>query len=117
MFLHVYTYNIILVWLGSFFSVNLCVYSRIETISFPRFGFSKRWCLCWHWETIATIECEESCVARHRHVHLSPDFTSQEFRIEPNVSTTIQSSSSVAIQNRGDVCLSTLWGGEKAVNQ
>ena len=23
--------------------------------------------------------CEESCVARYRHVHLSPDFTSQEF--------------------------------------
>ena len=60
--------------------------------------------------------CEESCVARYRHVHLSPDFTSQEFRIEPNVSTTIQSSLSVAIQNRG-VRLSTLWGGEVAGNQ
>ena len=56
------------------------------------------------------VRCEESCVARYRHVHLSLDFTSQEFGIEPNVSTTIQSSSSVAIQNRGYVCLST--GGE-----
>ena len=62
-------------------------------------------------------ECEESCVARYRHVHLSLDFTSQEFGIEPNVSKTIQSSSSVAIQFRGDVRLSTLWGGEMAGNQ
>ena len=40
--------------------------------------------------------------------HLSLDFTSQEFGTEPNVSTTIQSSSSVAIQNRGDAhCIAT----------
>ena len=32
-------------------------------------------------------QSEESCVARYRHVHLSPDFTSQEFGKEPNVST------------------------------
>ena len=38
------------------------------------------------------------------------------YRIEPNISMTIQSSSSVAIQNR-DVRLSTLWGGEMAGNQ
>ena len=39
------------------------------------------------------------------------------YRIEPNVSTTIQSSSSVAIQNRADVRLSTLWRGEMVGNQ
>ena len=50
-----------------------------------------------------------------RQVH-SLDFTSQEFEIKPNVSTTIPSSS-VAIRNRGDVCLSTLWRVEIVGNQ
>ena len=66
--------------------------------------------------TLQCILCKESCVARYKHAHLSPDFTSQEFWIEPNVSTTIQSSLSVAIQDRGDVHLSTLWEGEMAGN-
>ena len=41
-------------------------------------------------------DCETSCVARYRHTYLSPNFTSQNFElIEPNVSTTMQLSSSV----------------------
>ena len=54
-----------------------------------------------------TDYCEESCAARYRHFHLSLDFASQEFGIEPNVST-IQSSLSVAIQNRGNAHLNIL---------
>ena len=33
---------------------------------------------------MATLLCE-SCLARYRDVHLSPDFTSQEVGMEPNV--------------------------------
>ena len=38
-----------------------------------------------------TVHCKESCVARYRHVHVLPDFTSQEFGMEPNVSMTVSS--------------------------
>ena len=52
-----------------------------------------------------TLHCKESYVARYRHVHLSLDFTSKEFEMEPNVLTIIQSSLSVAIQNKGNAHL------------